>query len=73
MIANFQKFNEHRYQHLIYFFWQDHNGMEIDLLLKNANGYEVYEVKSTQTLSGPLFKIYSKPLNWWPHKGAIPS
>ncbi|WP_245801089.1 ATP-binding protein [Sphingobacterium nematocida] len=56
VIANFQKFNENSYQHLQYYFWQDHNGIELDLLLKNANGFEVYEVKSTQTLSAPLFK-----------------
>jgi predicted AAA+ superfamily ATPase len=56
VIANFQKFNENRYQHLNYYFWQDHNGLEIDLLLKTANAFEVYEIKSTQTLSGELFK-----------------
>lgn len=56
VIANFQKFNENRYQHLNYYFWQDHSGLEIDLLLKTANAFDVYEVKSTQTLSGTLFK-----------------
>lgn len=56
VIANFQKFNENRYRHLSYYFWQDHNGLEIDLLLKTANTVDVYEVKSTQTLSGALFK-----------------
>lgn len=56
VVANFQKFNENRYQHLSYYFWQDHNGLEIDLLLKTANAFDVYEVKSTQTLSGALFK-----------------
>lgn len=56
VIANFQKFNENRYQHLNYYFWQDHNGLEIDLLLKTANTFDVFEVKSTQTLSGALFK-----------------
>lgn len=56
VIANFQKFNENRYQHLNYYFWQDHNGLEIDLLLKTANAFDLYEVKSTQTLSGALFK-----------------
>ena len=56
VIANFQKFNENRYQHLQYYFWQDHNGLEIDLLLKTANAFDVYEVKSTQTLSGALLK-----------------
>ncbi|WP_164126568.1 ATP-binding protein [Sphingobacterium luzhongxinii] len=56
VIANFQKFNENSYQHLQYYFWQDHNGIELDLLLKNARGFDVYEIKSTQTISAPLFK-----------------
>src|SRR5690606_4449291 len=56
VIANFQKFNENRYRHLNYYFWQDHNGLEIDLLLKTANAFDAYEVKSTQTLSSALFK-----------------
>src|SRR5690606_34025929 len=56
VIANFQKLNENRYQHLNYYFWQDHNGLEIDLLLKSANAFDVYELKSTQTINGSLFK-----------------
>ncbi len=56
VIANFQKFNENQYQHLTYYFWQDHNGLEIDLLLKTANAFDAYEVKATQTLSSALFK-----------------
>ncbi|MBL1410415.1 DUF4143 domain-containing protein [Sphingobacterium faecale] len=42
VIANFQKFNENSYQHLQYYFWQNHNGIELDLLLKNASDFEVY-------------------------------
>lgn len=56
VIANFQKLNENQYQHLNYYFWQDHNGLEIDLLLKTANSFDIYKVKSTQTLNGSLFK-----------------
>lgn len=56
VIANFQKFNANRYQHLNYYFWQDHSGLEVDLLLKTANAFDVYEIKSTQTLNGSLFK-----------------
>ncbi|WP_410478339.1 AAA family ATPase [Pedobacter antarcticus] len=47
---------KNRYQHLNYYFWQDYNGLEIDLLLKNANAFDVYEVKSTRTLGSALFK-----------------
>lgn len=73
VIANFQKFNENSYQHLQFYFWQDHNGLELDLLLKNASGFEVYEIKSTQTLSATLFKNLkhfaeiAKPQNVTPH------
>jgi len=56
VIANYHKINEHRYQHLQYYFWQDHNGLEVDLLLKTAKSFEIYEIKSTQTLSNGLFK-----------------
>lgn len=56
VIANFQKFNANRYQHLNYYFWQDHSGLEVDLLLKTANAFDVYDIKSTQTLNGSLFK-----------------
>lgn len=56
VIANFHKINENRYQHHHFYFWQDHNGLEIDLLLKTANAFDVYEIKSTQTLSTELFK-----------------
>lgn len=55
VISNFQKTNEHRYQHRHYYFWQDHNGLEIDLLLKTADTFDVYEIKATQTLSSELF------------------
>lgn len=56
VIANFQKLNENRYQHRTYYFWQDHNGLEIDLLFKTANAFDVYEMKSTKTLGSALFK-----------------
>lgn len=56
VISNFQKINEHRYQHRHYYFWQDHNGLEVDLLLKTADAFDVYEIKATQTLTSELFK-----------------
>src|SRR5690606_19863555 len=48
--------DDHKYQHLNYYFWQDHQGLEIDLLPKTAEGFDLYEVKSTQTLNATLFK-----------------
>ncbi|WP_233632517.1 DUF4143 domain-containing protein [Parapedobacter sp. ISTM3] len=56
IISNFQKINEHHYQHRQYYFWQDHNGLEVDLLLKTAQAFDVYEIKATQTLTSELFK-----------------
>ncbi|WP_240904761.1 DUF4143 domain-containing protein [Sphingobacterium sp. SGR-19] len=48
VVANFQKINEHRYKHLHYYFWQDHNGLEIDILVKSAREFDIYEIKSAQ-------------------------
>lgn len=56
VIANFQKINEHRYLHRDYYFWQDHNGLEVDLLLKTPEYFEVFEIKATQTLNNDIFK-----------------
>src|SRR5690606_33864649 len=53
MVANFLKINEHRYQHRHYYFWQDHNGLEVGLLRKTV---DAYEIKATQTLTSELFK-----------------
>src|SRR5690606_41799940 len=50
------KINEHRYQHRHYYFWQDHNGLEVDLLRKTAEAFDAYEIKATQTLTSELFK-----------------
>lgn len=56
IISNFLKINEHRYQHRHYYFWQDYNGIEVDLLLKRAEAFDAYEIKATQTLTTKLFK-----------------
>lgn len=56
VVANFQKINEHKYQHRRYYFWQDHNGLEIDLLRTSSQAFDVYEIKATQTLKTELFK-----------------
>ena len=56
VVANFLKINEHRYQHRHYYFWQDHNGLEVDLLRKTAEAFDAYEIKATQTLTSELFK-----------------
>lgn len=56
ILAELQKKNYHQYTHLDYYFWQDSNGNEIDILLKNYNGFDVFEIKATETISTELFK-----------------
>jgi predicted AAA+ superfamily ATPase len=38
------------------YFFRDSNGLEIDLLLDHADGLQLVEIKSSQTVSAPLFK-----------------
>ena len=56
IVAEFQKNNQHLYRHRNYYFWQDSNGHEVDLLTKKAQGFDVFEIKATQTVSTALFK-----------------
>jgi uncharacterized protein len=56
VIAEYQKKNHHQYLHYDYFFWQDSNGNEVDLLRKISNGFEISEIKATETVSSGLFK-----------------
>jgi len=56
IIAEFQKKNFHQYLHQNYYFWQDSNARKIDLLIKTAKGFDVFEVKATQTIKPVLFK-----------------
>jgi len=56
ILAEYQKQNHHLYQHREYYFWQDSNGHEVDLLLKKGQDFYVSEIKATQTISAGLFK-----------------
>jgi predicted AAA+ superfamily ATPase len=56
MVAEFQKKNQHQYQHRDYYFWQDNHGYEVDLLMKKPSGFDIFEIKATQTISTELFK-----------------
>jgi predicted AAA+ superfamily ATPase len=56
ILAEYQKQNHHRYLHLDYYFWQDSNAHEVDLLMKKGQGFSVFEIKATQTISTALFK-----------------
>lgn len=56
VIAEMVKQNEH--QQLLHqlWFWQDSNGKEIDVLIQNGLKYDIFEIKSTQTITDKLFK-----------------
>lgn len=56
VVAEYQKKNHHQYLHEDYYFWQDSNSNEVDLLIKKGDGFSVFEIKSTQTISPDLFK-----------------
>jgi predicted AAA+ superfamily ATPase len=56
ILAEYQKQNHHLYLHKDYYFWQDSNAHEVDLLMKKAQGFSIFEIKATQTVSNALFK-----------------
>ncbi|WP_295672540.1 ATP-binding protein [uncultured Mucilaginibacter sp.] len=56
ILAEYQKKNHHLYLHQDYYFWQDSNAHEVDLLMKKSNGFSIFEIKATQTISSSLFK-----------------
>jgi len=56
ILAEYQKKNQHLYLHEDYYFWQDSSAHEVDLLVKNADGFDIYEIKATQTIKQDLFK-----------------
>ncbi len=55
-IAEILKRNHHQYQLHDYWFWRDSNAREIDLLTKRAGGFDIIEIKSTQTVLPKQFK-----------------
>lgn len=56
VIADMVKKNHHDYLLRDYYFWRDTNGHEIDLLYKKGVDFNIFEVKSTQTVVPKLFK-----------------
>jgi len=56
IIAEFYKQNEHRYQHQDFYFWRDSNGNEVDLLRPDAMTFDIFEIKSSQTILSDQFK-----------------
>jgi predicted AAA+ superfamily ATPase len=69
VIAEFQKQNYHNSLNNEYYFWQDSNTNEVDLLLPTDNGFSAFEIKATQTITSDLFKNLDKfELNASPKK-----
>jgi len=56
IVAEFQKQSYHLYLHREYYFWQDSNANEVDILLKTSRGYDIYEIKATETIKPSLFE-----------------
>jgi predicted AAA+ superfamily ATPase len=56
VVAEFHKQNHHQYRLIEYWFWRDAQGNEVDLLSKSGRMFELFEVKSTQTVLPALFK-----------------
>lgn len=55
IVAEYQKRNQHLYLHRDYYFWQDSNAHEVDLLIKESQRFSIFEIKATQTVSTGLF------------------
>ena len=56
IVSEFIKRNHHLYQLREYHYWRDSNGHEIDLLYKTPAGYNLFEIKSSQTVSSRYLK-----------------
>lgn len=56
ILAEYQKRNHHLYLHQDYYFWQDSNAHEVDLLMKKGQGFSIFEIKATQTLAPDYLK-----------------
>ena len=56
IVAEMFKRNHHRYLHEDFYFWQDSNGHEVDVLQKKAQEFYATEIKATRTVQPGLFK-----------------
>ncbi len=60
VVAEYQKQNHHSYLLRDYYFWQDSNANEVDLMLKDNQGFSIFEIKATETINNTLFKEMDK-------------
>ncbi len=56
ILSEFQKQNHHKNLHQEFYFWRDTNGNEIDLLVPNVAQFDIFEIKSSQTILTEHFK-----------------
>jgi len=56
IIAEKMKQTFHRYTHEDFYFWRDAAGHEVDLLKPTGLRFDIYEIKSTQTIVSEHFK-----------------
>jgi uncharacterized protein len=54
------KQNYHRYLQQELYYWRDSNGNEVDLLILNDEGIDIYEIKATETITTKLFESLHK-------------
>jgi uncharacterized protein len=56
IVSEYFKKNHHLYLHQDYYFWQDSNAHEIDLLTREQENFSLFEIKATETINSGLFK-----------------
>lgn len=56
IIAEHLKSLHHRYLFTDLYFWQDSNGVEVDLMWRTRSAYFACEIKATKTITNELFK-----------------
>ncbi|HEV7349716.1 ATP-binding protein [Telluribacter sp.] len=56
IIAEKLKQNYHLYTHDEYYFWRDSNGNEVDLINPRGAKFDIFEIKSTQTIMAEHFR-----------------
>jgi predicted AAA+ superfamily ATPase len=60
IVAETYKQREHQYLDQEYFFWQDSNANEVDLLTKKGTDFYISEIKATETITSKLFEQLDK-------------
>jgi predicted AAA+ superfamily ATPase len=56
IISEFLKQNEHQYLFRNFYFWRDSNGLEVDLMHINSGKINIFEIKSSSTITNDSFK-----------------